>query len=291
MNRIYEIFMDYTFQIVVLGSVLLGMLSGALGSFVVLRKESLIGDGIAHSALPGVILFFMLFDTKNTEILLLGGLLSSLIGCYLILYIVKNSKIKFDSGLAIILSVFFGAGMVLLTIVQKYPNANQAGIDRFIYGASCGILKRDIYVILFVSFILFSIMIAYWKEFKLISFDPQFAKTLYIKVDILEKILMSLIIVAVMVGLQIVGVILMSSLLIGPCVSARRWKNSLERVVVLSGIFGALGAITGTVFSTIFSDLPTGPMIVVSISGICIFSIIFGPNGGCFDRSRRIKHE
>lgn len=160
---------DYTFRTVALGSCLLGVISGVLGSLAVLRKQSLIGDGVSHAALPGVVMAFLLTGSKHTEILLFGALISGLMATFLMMSIVKHSRIKFDSALALVMSVFFGLGLVLLTYVQKQPNANQAGLNRFIYGQASTLLQRDVILMALCCVILLFVVVLFWKEFKLFS--------------------------------------------------------------------------------------------------------------------------
>ena len=171
MEQVFTLFKDYTFQTVALGSAILGLLSGILGSFAVLRKQSLLGDGVSHAALPGVILAFVLTGSKNTEVLLFGALVSGLIATLFIISIVKHTRIKFDSALALVLSVFFGFGLVLLTFVQKIPNSNQAGLKRFIFGQASTLLQKDVTFMVLCGVILLILVLLFWKEFKLFIFD------------------------------------------------------------------------------------------------------------------------
>lgn len=173
-----SILFDYTFQIVGLGSVLLGFISGIVGAYATLSKKSLIGDVISHSSLPGVVLAFMIFNSKNTSVLLLGALISGLFSVILINIILKNSKLKPDTVFALILSVFFGFGMVLLTYIQKSPNANQAGLDRFIFGQASTLLISDIKIILYSSIIILLIIVLFYKELLLFIFDPIYCSSL-----------------------------------------------------------------------------------------------------------------
>ncbi|MDR2650682.1 MAG: metal ABC transporter permease, partial [Clostridiales bacterium] len=115
MSRVIALFSDYTFRTVALGSALLGLISGVLGSFAALRKQSLLGDGVSHSALPGVVMAFILLGSKNTEVLLLGALISGLLATMFIIGVARHTRIKFDSALALVMSVFFGLGLALLT--------------------------------------------------------------------------------------------------------------------------------------------------------------------------------
>lgn len=274
------IFSDYTFRVVSLGSVLLGIISGVLGSFAVIRKQSLLGDAVSHSALPGIAIAFLFTFTKRTEVLLLGALISGLIATFLILNITKYSRVKFDSALALILSVFFGFGMVLLTYIQKVPNANQAGLEKFIFGQASTLIKRDVVVMAILGGILLFFVILFWKEFKLVSFDEEYAKSLGYPTHKITALLFFMIVTAIIIGLQTVGVILMSALLVAPGVAARQWTDKLSIMVLLAAIFGALSGVVGTIFSSLVSKLPTGPMIVIIISIIVFISLTLAPKRG-----------
>lgn len=278
MTAFISLFSDHTFRVVALGASLLGLVTGGLGAFAFLRKQSLLGDGVAHCALPGVILAFLLTGEKNLEILLLGGLLSGLLGYLLIQGITQHSTIKFDSALATVLAVFFGFAMVLLTISQKIPNANQAGLDSFIYGQAAAMLKRDVRLIGFSAVVVFATMFVCWKQFKLLTFDPEFAFTLGYPNKKINLLLTFLVISAIIIGLQTVGVILMSAMLVTPAVSARCWTGSLGQMVLLSSLTGGLSGFVGTVFSSLYPGMPTGAVIVVVMTLIAFFSLIFGRN-------------
>lgn len=281
MNNITFLFSDYTFQIVAIGATLLGAISGALGCFAVLSKQSLLGDGISHASLSGVVLAFLLIGVKDSKILLLGALFTGILASLLIFLITKHSKISFDSALAMVLAVFFGFAMILLTIAQKIPNANQAGLDRFIYGQACALLLEDVILIFICGVFLLLFIIMFWKEFKLLIFDEQFAKTLGYNTYALHLILMFLIVVSIIIGLQTVGAVLMSAMLVAPAISARLFVNSLWKMVLLSSFFGAFSGFLGTLISSLYPNTPTGPSIVICMSIIAFFSFIL-PKGGAF---------
>ena len=274
------VFTDYTFRIVALGSMLLGIVSGVLGSFAVIRKQSLLGDAVSHSALPGIALAFLFTLTKRTEVLLLGALISGLLSTFLIVNISKYSRIKFDSALALVLSVFFGGGMVLLTYIQKIPNSNQAGLEKFIFGQASTLLKRDVQIIAILGVVLLSVVILFWKEFKLVSFDEDFAQSIGFPRDKITALLFFIIVTSIIIGLQTVGVILMSALLTAPAVAARQWTDKLSLMVLISAFFGAISGVIGTILSSMISKLPTGPTIVVVISVIVLISLTLAPNRG-----------
>ena len=287
------ILQSYTTQMVLLGTALLGLASGIAGTFAVLRKESLIGDGLSHAALPGVVIAFLLTGIKDIEVLIAGAALSSITAAWLITITVENSKIKFDGALATILSAFFGLGMVLLTYLQSLNNAGQAGLSKFIFGQAATILARDVYITSVAALIIIVLTALFWKELKLISFDVEYAKTLQIPVTFTLILYRSLLIMTIIIGIQSVGAILISSLLIAPAVGARQWTNKLGTMCILAGFFGMISAIGGTIWSTSIPKLPTGPAIIVILSILVLLSLIFAPNRGMlwqFRKNRQSKH-
>ena len=281
------ILQSYTTQMVLLGTALLGLASGIAGTFAVLRKESLIGDGLSHAALPGVVIAFLLTGIKDIEVLIIGAALSSITAAWLITITVENSKIKFDGALATILSAFFGLGMVLLTYLQSLNNAGQAGLSKFIFGQAATILARDVYITSAAALIIIILTASFWKELKLISFDVEYAKTLQIPVTFTLILYRSLLIMTIIIGIQSVGAILISSLLIAPAVGARQWTNKLGTMCILAGFFGMISAIGGTIWSTSVQKLPTGPAIIVILSVIVLLSLIFAPNRGMLWQLRK----
>lgn len=287
MSSILALFQDYTFQTVALGSTLLGLISGVLGSFAVLRKQSLLGDGVSHSSLPGVVMAFVLLGSKNTEVLLLGALVSGLLATLLIISIVRHTRVKFDSALALVMSVFFGLGLILLTYVQKIPNSNQAGLKRFIFGQASTLLQRDIELMMICGLVLLALVLLFWKEFKLVTFDSDFAQSIGFSPKKLNLLLSFMIVLAIIIGLQTVGVILMSAMLITPAVAARQWTNRLWVMVTLSALFGAVSSVAGTAVSSLVPKLPTGPAIVVCVSIIVVVSVLFAPGRGILHRLYR----
>lgn len=271
---------DHTFRTVALGCSLLGMVSGILGCFAVLRKQSLLGDAVSHASLPGVCLAFLFTNVKETEVLLFGALVTGVICIGLIQLIQNYTKIKFDSALALILSVFFGLGLVLLSYMNKLPGSNKSGLNKFIFGQASTFIERDVNVIFITGIILLVIIVLFWKEFKLVSFDSDFAKTLGFPSKKIEILISVLIVATVIIGIQAAGVILISAMLISPAVAARQWTDKLSVMVILSAIFGGISGFFGTLISISQENLPTGPIIVVIISLIVLFSILFSNKRG-----------
>lgn len=280
MEILSDLLFDYTLRTVAIGSALLGIVSGVLGSYVVLRRQSLLGDAMSHAALPGIALAFLISGSKNSIFLLLGAGLSGWFVTLLIFTVVKNSKIKFDSALAMGLSVFFGLGLVLLTIIQKMPDASQAGLDKFLFGQAAALTTEDIKIMGVLGGISIILVLIFWKEFKISTFDPEFAASIGLRVKFLDILITSLVVIAIVLGLQTVGVVLMSSMIVAPAVAARQWTDRLGLMMALSGFFGALAGVIGSLISSLISRMPTGPTIVVTISAIVFLSIFFSPKHG-----------
>jgi manganese/zinc/iron transport system permease protein len=289
-----DLLFDYTIRNVALGSIVLGVVGGALGSFAILRRQGLLGDALAHATLPGVCVAFMLSGTKAPAVLLLGAALSAWLGALLILAIVRETRIKQDAALGIVLSVFFGAGVVLLTYIAGSGNSGQSGLDRFIFGQAATIIWDDVVTMGMLASMALLVMVLLFKELKLLSFDPAFAASLGFPVGRLNVLLTSLIVVAIIVGIQAVGVVLMAAMLITPAAAARQWTDSLSTMIVTSGFFGALSGVSGALISASGSNLPTGPLIVLVATGILLVSLLLGRRRGflwSWLRNRRNRRE
>lgn len=280
MSKMIELLQDPNVEWILMASVLLGISSGVLGSFSYLRKQSLMGDALAHAALPGVCIAFMLTGSKSILFFLIGAAVAGLIATFGIGYITRHSRIKQDAALGIVLSVFFGLGIVLLTQIQHSDSGNQSGLDKFLFGQAAGMVRSDVITMAIVSCLLVGVCALMYKEFKLLSFDPGFARGLGLPVAILDQLMMFLIVVAVVVGIQAVGVVLMAAMLITPAVSARYWTERLGVMVVLSGLFGGLSGMIGTLISTADDHLPTGPLSVLAATSLFIVSVLFAPKRG-----------
>ena len=277
---ILELFSDYTLRTVALGAAALGAVSGALGSFAVLRKQALLGDAISHAALPGIALAFLLTGSKATLVLVLGAAVAGWIGTLVVLAVVGATRVKEDSALGMVLSVFFGFGLVLLTYVQKRPDASQAGLDRFLFGQAATLLQRDVVMIAALGSVAIAVMLLAWKEFKLLSFDPDFGASLGFPMRRVDVLLTSVLVLSIVIGLQTVGVVLMSAMVVAPAAAARQWTNHLGRMVGLAALFGATGGVVGAVVSSTAERTPTGPSIVLCLTVLVTISLLFAPERG-----------
>ena len=281
------VFTDYTLRTITLGTAILGSICGMLGSFAVLRKQSLLGDAISHAALPGIAIAFLITGTKETNVLLIGALVSGLLGAFWIRSIIKRTHLKSDTALGLILSIFFGFGMLLLTYIQKLPNANQSGLDKFLFGQAATLLARDVWFMAIVTFICLVVLLLFWKEFKILLFDADYAKTLGFNIQLIDILITSFIVIAIVLGLQTVGVVLMSAMLLAPAAAARQWTNSLGIMVMLAAFFGASSGVIGTAISASQNNLSTGPVIVLVAAVFVVFSFIFSPSRGLLFRQIR----
>ena len=270
---------SYTVRTVALGGAILGVVSGVLGCFAVLRRESLMGDALSHAALPGVGIAFLLAG-RELSALLIGAGIASWIGVQFIRALLSTTRIKQDTAMGIVLAAWFAAGIALLAYIQAVPNASQAGLDTFIFGQAAAIVERDVQLISAVGALAFAVIWLFWKEFKLVTFDPEFAGANGYRVTFINTLLSTLIVVAIVLGLQLAGVILMVGMLIAPGIAARQWTHKLDQMVILSAVFGAFAGGTGAIISAVDSDVPTGPMIIVVAFLVVLVSIGFAPGRG-----------
>lgn len=275
-----ELFGDFTVRSVALGAGLVGLVAGALGSFALLRRQSLLGDTLSHAALPGIALGFLLTGTRALTPILGGALLSGALAALLVLLLTRTTRLKDDAALGIALSLFFAVGTVLLTYAQRHAGAAQAGLDDFLFGQAAAVLPADLALIGGVGLVALLVVVLLWKEFKAVTFDPDFARSLGLPVLALEVALTVLIAIAVVIGLQLVGVILMVALVVAPAAAARQWTRRLERMVVLAALFGAASGVVGAVASASVRGLATGPVIVLAATAFVVASLLFAPERG-----------
>jgi manganese/zinc/iron transport system permease protein len=290
MEKIWtSILTDANTQWVLLGTLLLGVASGVLGSFALLRKQSLIGDAVAHAALPGICLAFLFMGEKHMLGLLVGAALTGLLASYSIQFISGHSRLKEDTAIGLVLSVFFGLGIVLLTKVIQSSSGNKSGLDDFIFGQAASMIAKDVQLMAGTAVVLIIVTFFLFKEFKVSTFDPQFAQGIGLPVGFLNFLFSTLLVITVVIGIQAVGVILMSAMLIIPAISARYWTDSLGWMVIISGTVGAISGVIGTLISTLGRSLATGPFIVLTSTTIFLVSILFAPKRGLLAKWWRRK--
>jgi manganese/zinc/iron transport system permease protein len=286
MNSLLEFFSfsDPNIRFVAIGSVLLTASSAIVGSFTFLNKKSLVGDAIAHAVLPGICLGFMLSGTKNPIFLITGAFITGWISLVLVEFITRRTRIKEDTAIGLILSVFFGIGILLLTVIQKSGNAAQSGLDHFLFGKAAALVGDDLYTFASVAILLLIAVFLLFKEFSLLAFDKNYAISLGLPVKRIELVLTSLIVLAVVIGIQAVGVVLMAAILITPAAAARFWTDKIRVMFLLASVFGAISGLSGAYISYIAPAMPTGPWIVIVISTIAFVSFFLAPRRGVISR-------
>ena len=277
-----DILTSYSFIIVGSGTFLLAAVAGAVGCITVLKGQSLIGDAIGHAAFPGIILSFMLFMQREPVLLTLGAVASGATAFMLIQVIKENSKLKLDAVLAVVLSSFFGVGMVLKSYIQgnsNYKDAAQSGLSSYIFGQAAYIMKDDVKLIVYIGIPTLVLLVLFYKEIKLFLFDEIYAKSIGIRTVLLHGIILIMTMGIIAAGLKLVGAILISSLLIIPAITALQWSNKFSRVLIIAGVVGGVSALIGTYISTAYDGMSTGATIILIMGSFAIISLVTGPHG------------
>ena len=277
-----DILTSYSFIIVGSGTFLLAAIAGAVGCITVLKGQSLIGDAIGHAAFPGIILSFMLFMQREPVLLTLGAVASGATAFMLIQVIKENSKLKLDAILAVVLSSFFGVGMVLKSYIQgnsNYKDAAQSGLSSYIFGQAAYIMKDDVKLIVYIGVPTVVLLVLFYKEIKLFLFDEIYAKAIGIRTVLLYGIILVMTMGIIAAGLKLVGAILISSLLIIPAITALQWSDKFSRVLIIAGVVGGVSALIGTYISTAYDGMSTGATIILIMGSFAIISLVIGPHG------------
>ena len=283
-------FQDPSIVFVVIGIILLGVGSAYVGTYSFLDKKALLGDAISHAVLPGICLGFMLAGEKNPLFIVSGAFISGALATFLSSWLNKNTRLSEDAIIASILSIFFGFGIVLLTVIQKSGNPEMAGLNQFIFGNAIAIQESDLYIYGGLAVFIILCLTIFQKEFSLLVFNPDYGRAIGFPMGMIRVIFNILMILSVVIGIQAIGVVLMAALLITPGAAARFWTDRLGVLVILAGIFSAVSGVLGTYISFVIPQMPTGPWVVVFLSVLALFSFLFAPKKGVLSRyiSRRI---
>ncbi|MGB0416424.1 MAG: iron chelate uptake ABC transporter family permease subunit [Coraliomargarita sp.] len=283
---------DYNTRLVVVCTLLLGCACGLMGGFLLLRKRSLMGDTLSHATLPGVGLAFMLAvalggEGKSLPLLLGGATVTGVVGCMTVLFIRNHSRIKDDAAMGIVLSVFFGAGVAILGLVQTMPQGSAAGLEAFIYGKTASMVRSDFDLLMLVTGTVLLLSVLLFKEFRLLCFDEAYASAQGWPVKSLDVLLLALVTAVTVAGLQAVGLILIIAFLITPAAAARFWTERLDSMLLLSAIIGGLSGWLGASISALAPRLPAGALIVLVAAIGFLFSMLLGSERGVMVRFLR----
>ncbi|UFU06477.1 metal ABC transporter permease [Ruania halotolerans] len=286
-----EFFGDHTYRMVFAGTAIIGLVAGALGSFAYLRKQSLISDVISHAALPGTLVAFLASvvvlgaDGRNMIGLIIGAVVVGTLAVLGANGIARTTKIRIDTAMAISLTVFFGIGMLLLRVIANGTYPGKGGIQDYLFGNASVITFADLITSGGVGVIALTLMVVFWKEFALRTFDPDHASVLGFRAPVIDTLMFTTIVIATVVGVKAVGLVLMVAFVITPPAAARQWTRTLPGMVCLSAAIGAIGSGFGAYLSIALGNVPTGPLIVLTLFAIFLVSILVAPRRSVLMRS------
>lgn len=274
---------------VMASTMVLGIAAGGIGCLAYWKRQNLMSDALSHAALPGVVVAFLIIQEKNLLLLVIGAALSALLGAFFIQWFTSASRITEDTAMGMTLSVFYGAGVMLLAIANRSPGGNQSGLNNFIYGQAAAMVRSDVITMVVLAAIVIFIIFIAFKEWKLFLFDPDFAKGIGLSIRSMNVLYTVVLVTTIVIGIQAVGVILMAAMLIIPSVSARYWTHSFKMMILLSSIIGGVSGAFGTWVSSTGSGLPTGPFIVLTSAAVFAISLFFGKEHGIVIRYFQFK--
>lgn len=285
-----EFFDNHTYRMVFFGTMTIGLVAGALGSFAYLRKQSLISDVISHAALPGTLLAFLTavvvlgVDGRNMIGLIIGAVVVGTIAVLFANGVTRTSKIRIDTAMAVALTIFFGAGMLLMRIIANGVFPGKGGIQDYLFGNASVITIADLTTSIIVGSLALVLMLMFWKEFALRTFDPDHSTVLGFRARTIDMLMFTTIVIATVIGVKAVGLVLMVAFVVTPPAAARQWTRTLPGMVALSAVFGALGSGIGAYLSIVLGKVPTGPLIVLTLFAIFLFSLLFSPRRSIITR-------
>lgn len=284
----FEFLGNHTFRMVFLGTSMIGLVAGSLGAFAYLRKRSLVSDVISHAALPGALGTFLLavavgLDGRNLALLLVGALVVGGLAVAASGHVARRSRIRIDTAMAIVLTVFFGVGMLLMRVIADGPFPGKGGIQDYLFGNATVITMADLVTIAVVGVVALAMMVLFWKEFALRTFDPAHAALLGFG-RLVDGLMSAALVMAVVIGVKAVGLVLMVALVVTPAAAARQWTRRLPTMVALSAIIGALGGGLGTYVSVNLGAVPPGPVVVLVLFVVFVASLLLAPERSVIHR-------
>lgn len=280
----YDFFIDnYNTTIVLITTLVLGVSSGLIGTFLVLRKQALLSDAITHSTLPGIGIGFLIAFSLDLNggrflpLLLGGAAFTSYLGAMAVKYINNHTRLSPDTAIASVMSIFYAGGLMILSIIQNLGSGQRAGLNHFLLGQVSGLTINDMVLLSCVSFIVIMVICCFFKNFRLLCFDYNFANLTGQRVTRTDNLFLALTILVICTGLRTVGLILIIALLIVPAMTARLWTRKTEHMALLSALIGGLSCTAGVFISSDLYDLPTGSTIVIVTFAGFVISLILQP--------------
>ncbi|NEX47358.1 metal ABC transporter permease [Pseudotabrizicola algicola] len=267
----------YNAALVSLGAACLGAAAGAAGAFLTLRRRALMSDAMAHATLPGIGLGFLVMvalggDGRFLPGLMLGAALTAALGLWAVQRL--SRQIHEDAATGAVLASFYGAGIVLLTLIQGLGTGRPAGLETVLLGSTAGMLRADALVIGFGGLAVVAALWVLRRPLTLVAFDPLHAAMMGINPRRMDSLLMALVLAVVLVGLNVTGLILIVALLVTPAVTARMWSGTVSGTASLSALIGAVCGYLGAAISAGVPDLPTGPVIVLLAAAAFMLTLL-----------------
>ncbi|HFI0231597.1 TPA: metal ABC transporter permease [Streptococcus suis] len=274
-----ELMQDYSFWTVALGTLVLALAASQIGTISVLTRQSLIGDSLGHAAYPGIILSYMVFQSRQPLLLLLGAVGSGYLSYGLVSWLCRRGRTSRVNALALVSAAFFGLGLVLKQYVQgnaAFQGAAQAGLENYVFGQAAFMQLDDVLLICLVALLGLFLFGWYYQSLKLYLFDRQFAKLVGIPVEKIDRLTLFLLLSLIAIGLKVVGAILMSSFLIAPAVFGLLLGKSYGQTLALAAGIASFSALIGTYLSSVVTGLSTGPTIILclSVSSLVAFAYV-----------------
>jgi len=261
-------------QRALIASVTIGISCGLIGTYIMLRRMSLIGDALAHAVLPGVVVSFMVAG-KSEVALFIGAVVSGILTVLLIGFVNRNSKIKEDTSIGIIFTGAFALGILLVSQLKQV----HIDLSSYLFGDVLGVSTGDITLSMIIMVVIIFCIVLFYKQLLLTSFDPTMAMTIGISTTLVHYMLMTLLSMSIVAGLQSVGVILIIAMLITPPATAYLLSNNLKKILLLSAMFGTISAITGLYLSYHF-NFASGASIVLVAVALFMLAFLFSPKEG-----------
>jgi len=267
-------------QSALITAIMVGVMSGIIGCFIILRGMSMMGDAISHAVLPGVAVAYMLGIN-----VLIGASVFGLLAAGLIGFVASHSKLKTDTSIGIVFSAFYALGFILISLAESATNLHHILFGNILAVSDTDIMTTTVVLGLVILFIVF-----FYKELLVTSFDATFAKTYGLKVQLLHYALMLVLTLVTVSALQTVGIILVVAMLITPAATAFLWTDKLATMLVLAATVGAVASVVGLYFSYML-NWASGPAIVLIAAIIFGVSFLISPKQALFTnlwRPRRV---
>ena len=274
--------------VVLIGTSMLGLCCGLVGSLLLLRKRALLADALAHATLPGRGLGFLLAGSQAYWALGSGALITTLIAAVLVSRLPLLTRIRPDSATASVLGIFFGAGIALLSIAQRSgPGAFSAGLDHFLLGQAAGMLQYEAMTLTVAAIVVSGLMVLLHKELLVSCFDSSFGKGTGMSMGLIDLFVMLILAITIVISLPAVGVVLTAALVVIPPATARFWTDRFTHLLAISAFIGAVSGVSGTLLSSLRVDLPTGPVVVLCAASLFTVSLLLAPHKGVLGKRLR----